>query len=325
MFRIIRETNIDFMGARKVALIISLALIVAGLVSLLAHGGPRYSVDFSGGRLVDLGFGSSDVVAADVRASLARIGLPDVEVQHYGADNLSEEGNGVILRFKDDQTLATTSGDAASPSAAIIEALEADNPGLSVDLRREESVGPKIGSELRGRAVQAILYALALILVYVGIRFEFIFALGAVVALFHDVFITLGLFSILNIEVSLPVVAALLTIAGYSINDTIVVFDRIRERRKGDQRRRIKEVINKSINQMLARTIIMSVTTLFSALALYLFGGAVIHDFALAIVIGVVIGTYSSIFVATALVYEILSARESAGKKPKKAAVAKAT
>jgi preprotein translocase SecF subunit len=324
MIRLIGQTNINFMGARKVAFIISALALLAGVVSLIAHGGPHYSIDFAGGRLIELAFVQETVPASDVRDALASIGLSDVEVQNVDSGGATGANPGVILRFKEEAL--TTDETGGSPTAQIITALKERVSGLEVDVRREESVGPKIGSELRGDAIKAIAFALGAILIYISIRYELIFAIGAVVALFHDLMVTLGLFSLLNLELSLPIVAALLTIAGYSINDTIVLFDRIRERRKAEQRKSFEDVINGSINQMLSRTIVTSVTTLFAALSLYLFGGAVIHDFAFAIVVGVVIGTYSSIFIASALVLTIQLERDRRShtrRKSTKTAVAR--
>lgn len=318
MLKIIGDTKIDFMARRRIGYIFSGILLLVGLISLIAHGGPRYSIDFAGGRLIEYGFPADDLSAGDVRAALSSIGFDDVEVVHFDAGGNTGEMSGVTLRIKEERLDETGSPDAASPSPAIIAAIQAAHPGVSLELRREESVGPKIGSELRGRAIQAILYALGAILIYVGFRYELTFALGAVAALFHDVLAVLGLFSLLNIEVSLPIVAALLTIAGYSINDTIVLFDRVRERRKLEQRRTLIDVVNRSINQVLSRTVVTSVTTLFTAGSLWLFGGPVIHDFALAIVLGVIIGTYSSIFVATSIAYELLERRAKRGRAPRK-------
>jgi len=322
MFKIIGDTRIDFMSRRRVGYIISAVVLLAGIISLIAHGGPRYSIDFAGGRLIEYGFPADDISAGDVREALSSIGLNDVEVVHFDAGGNTGGMSGVTLRIKEEHLDETGAPDAVSPSPAIIEAIQASHPGVSLELRREESVGPKIGSELRGRAIQAILYALGAILIYVGFRYELTFALGAVAALFHDVIIVLGLFSLLNIEVSLPIVAALLTIAGYSINDTIVLFDRVRERRKLEQRRTLIDVVNRSINQVLSRTIVTSVTTLFTAGSLWLFGGPVIHDFALAIVLGVIVGTYSSIFVATSIAYELLERRAKRGRAPRKTSAA---
>ena len=318
MFQIIGETHIDFMKSRVLAVCISGAVILAGIISLAAHGGPRYSIDFAGGRLVDLAFVNQPVPASDVRASLARIGLGDAEVQQYEAGAAGEH-SGVVVRFKEETTIEGRSVDEVSPTPAIIRALEEDHPGLEVDLRREESVGPKVGAELRNRAIQSITYALILILVYVGFRFELVYGLGGVVALFHDVFVVVGVFSLLNREISLTVVAALLTIAGFSINDTVVIFDRIRELRKTEQRRRIRDVMNLAINQTLSRTFITSFTVLMTALSLFFFGGPVIRDFALAMLIGLVSGTYSTIYVATAIALWLIDWREA--RKARKAAL----
>ncbi|MEZ4652269.1 MAG: protein translocase subunit SecF [Candidatus Eisenbacteria bacterium] len=191
------------------------------------------------------------------------------------------------------------------PSALLLDALQTEKPGLSGELLREELVGPRVGSELRQKAFWAVLISLVLILAYVGFRFEIRFAVGGVIALAHDVLVVLALFSVLNIEITIPVVAALLTIGGYSINDTVVVFDRIREQSRLHVGQKISDVMDLSINQTLSRTIITAFTTFLAALSLVIFGGEVIHDFALAMVVGVAIGTYSSIFVASALALDM--------------------
>jgi preprotein translocase subunit SecF len=191
------------------------------------------------------------------------------------------------------------------PSAQFIEKVNQRHPGVTAELRKEELVGPRIGEELRGKAIKAIVISLLLILLYVGFRFEFKFALGGVVALAHDVLITTFVLSLLDVEFTIPIVAALLTIGGYSINDTVIVFDRIREQSRQLIGHRLSEVMDISINQVLSRTIITSATTFLAAGALYLLGGEVIHDFALTMLIGIIVGTYSSIYVASALALEI--------------------
>jgi preprotein translocase SecF subunit len=325
MFQIIGDTKIDFLEYRRSAAFFSLFLLVACVAGLVVRGGPLYSIDFSGGRLVEIAFEGGTVEVAEVRDTLESIGLSNVEVQAVDAGGAVGEHPGMVLRFPDDSEITGVDG-ATSPTDVILATMTEAHPEVTIDIRRSDSVGPKIGGELRGKAVRAILAALGAILFYVAIRYEFNFAVGAVAALFHDVIIVFGVLTILGVEMSLPIVAALMTIAGYSINDTIVVFDRIRERRKSESRKTLLEIVNNSINQVLSRTIVTSVTTLFSALALFFFGGPVIHDFSLAIVLGVIIGTYSSIFVATSLAYVLLMRREhrGGGKKKKSPAVAPA-
>jgi preprotein translocase subunit SecF len=292
------EANYDFVGKRTTAAIISIALIVAGLVSLAVKGGPKYSIDFTGGSLVQVQF-AEPVPADDVRAALASIGHADAEIQRFGSPRE------MLVRIPD-------KGEDEDVEA-VKDALRDRWPGL--ELRREETVGPKIGGELREAAFEAILFALALILIYITIRFEFRFAVAAIMALVHDVLITLGVFSLANFEVSLAVIAAFLTIVGYSLNDTIVVFDRIRENLRAGARKVYSETLNKSVNQSLSRTIITSGTTLAVVLVLYLFGGSVLKDFAFALVVGVFVGTYSSIFVATPILVEWEQRRPRKAKK----------
>jgi preprotein translocase subunit SecF len=280
------EANYEFVGKRKVASLLSVALLVLGMGSLVARGGPSYSIDFTGGSLIQVQF--SEVVSVDaVREALSEVGYSQAEIQIFGAPNE------MLVRIQD-------TGD----QEAVKNVKEALRSRWDLDLRREETVGPKIGGELRSAAFQAVLLALVLILVYITVRFEFRFAVAAIVALVHDVLITLGVFSAANHEISLAVIAAFLTIVGYSLNDTIVVFDRIRENLRVPSRRRYAEILNHSINQSLSRTIITSGTTLVVVAVLLVFGGEVLRDFSFALVIGVLIGTYSSIFVATPLLVE---------------------
>ncbi len=292
------EAKYDFVGKRRIAAVISLVLVVAGLASLGMKGGPKYSIDFTGGSLIQVKF--SEAVPADaVRDVLGSVGHSEAEIQRFGGPDE------MLVRIPDQ-------GDDTA-MAELKEALRATWPEL--ELRREETVGPKIGGELRSAALQAIVFALALILIYVTIRFEFRFAVAAIVALVHDVLITLGIFSLGNFEVSLAVIAAFLTIVGYSLNDTIVVFDRIRENLRTPARKVYSELLNKSVNQSLSRTVITSGTTLVVVLLLYLFGGSVLKDFAFALVIGVLIGTYSSIFVATPVLVEWENRKPRKSKK----------
>jgi preprotein translocase subunit SecF len=281
------EANFDFVGKRRIAALISIVLIGIGVASLIVKQGPRYSIDFTGGSLIQVQF-PEPVPVDEVRQALNAIGYSEAEIQQFGAPNE------MLVRIQN-----------TDDSTAIQDVKEALRDRWDLVLRREETVGPKIGGELRGAATQAVILALVLILIYLWARFELRFAVAAIVALVHDVMITLGVFSATNHEISLAVIAAFLTIVGYSLNDTIVVFDRIRENlRVPSPRRRYAEILNRSVNQSLARTIVTSGTTIVVVGVLLFFGGEVLRDFAFALTIGVVVGTYSSIFVATPLLVE---------------------
>ncbi|MEJ2067342.1 MAG: protein translocase subunit SecF [Deltaproteobacteria bacterium] len=283
-------TKIDFMGKRLAAFIISSLLIIAGIVSLIVHGGPNYGIDFAGGTLIQVRF-SQPVTAGEIRESLKDVGLTGT-IQRFGAEGVGE----YLIR------LQTSSSDLEGLSATIKDALAKRFGKDTFEIRRTEMVGPKVGKDLRRKGLQAIIFALIGILIYISLRFKFRFAVGAVVALAHDVMITVGVFSLTNKEFSLPVLAALLTIVGYSLNDTIVVYDRIRENMGRMRREILEKTINISINETLSRTILTSFTTIIVVLILFLMGGGVIHDFTFALLIGIVVGTYSSIFVASPLV-----------------------
>ena len=303
MLQLIGETNIAFLKHRRFTYCFSGALVLATIGWLVVNGGPRMSVDFSGGTLLEIR--ASRVLPVDeVRSTLQKSGFQGAEIQQIGT------GQDLLLRFP-----AQERQDAF---VLIQAALQAQFPGTSVELLREETVGPKVGSELAKKAVWAILLALGGILVYVGFRYEFKFAVGAVMALLHDVFIVFGLLCFLNREMSLTVVAGLLTLAGYSINDTIVVFDRIRERIRNLRKESHERVFDIAVNETLSRTMITSLTVFFVAAALYIFGGAVINDFALAMVLGVAFGTYSSVFVAAALALEVWNFTDKGRKEAKK-------
>ena len=290
--RFFSNTNFDFLGIRKIGYAFSSSLILVGIISLILHGGPRYNIDFTGGTLVQLKF-EKDVQIEQIRDALTAKGYGDSEIKHFGA--LNE----IVIRAGINQT----TDELTNTFEPIIRAALPDNPFSE---QRLEKVGPKIGKELILDALYAILWAIILILIYVMWRFEIKFALGAILALLHDVTITIGIFSLLNIEISAPIIAAVLTIVGYSLNDTIVVFDRIRENLKVRQKDATSfiNIVNKSLNETLSRTIITSLTTLFVVTILYFFGGEVLSSFALALIIGIVIGTYSSIFIASPFVVE---------------------
>jgi preprotein translocase subunit SecF len=294
------NTNFDFMGRRMVAYVISGLALLISIGSLVIHGGPKYSVDFTGGVFVEVRF-DRPVDVAQLREAVLNVGLSGTQIQKVGAE---EE---YIFRMNDEEVAAKSrealGSEVSDPYGLIQYAVKERLPDAQMELRRQETVGPKIGGELRAQATKAVLIALALMLVYIGLRFPGLsFAVCAVLALFHDVIITLGVLSIMGVEVSLTVLAALLTIAGYSINDTIVVYDRIREELKAHRREPLQQVINRAVNLTLSRTLLTGLTTILALVALMLVGGIVIHDFALTLLIGVVWGTYSSVFVASALV-----------------------
>jgi preprotein translocase SecF subunit len=287
--RFLGKTSIDFIGRRRRAFMISAVIIVAGLISLAVKGGPDLSIDFKGGVLVQLKF-EKPVTTEDLRAALDPAGYGRSEIQTFA------RGNEVLIR-----TDIEGQGDSAEEVKSAIAASMPDNP---FETRREEQVGPKIGAELGKRAVLAIIFALVAILVYVAWRFQFRFAVAAVAALFHDVLVTLGIFSLTGKEISLAVVAAFLTIVGYSLNDTIVVFDRIREDLRKYHKDSYHGVLNASINETLSRTLMTSLTTLIVVLFLFFIGGEVLRDFSFALLIGVLVGTYSSMFVASPILVE---------------------
>jgi preprotein translocase subunit SecF len=283
------------MRYRRYAYAFSILLILAGVASVVIKGGFRLGVDFAGGVLVEYRF-DRQLEADQLRGALAGGGWPTAEIQ------ASEGGEVFLIRVpSDEERLAGE----ASPSSRILTAIQQEIPGLEGELLREEVVGPRVGRELRGKAFWAVLVALLGILIYVGIRYEFKFALGGVAALTHDVLVVLTFLSFTNKEITIPVIAALLTVGGYSINDTIVVFDRIRERMKGSGRAPDEPIFDLSINQTLSRTIITALTLIFTIEALLFMGGQVIHDFAFAMLIGVAIGTYSSIYVASAIALDL--------------------
>ncbi|MBN2140682.1 MAG: protein translocase subunit SecF [Desulfovibrionaceae bacterium] len=333
--RIIKpDTNIDFIGLRRLAFVVSGLLILVGALSLFIKGGPRYGIDFAGGIIVQVKFDSATELS-QVRGALADVDMPGLVIQRLG----DEADNEFLLR--------TSTSDIPSEQvrSMVSEAFKANLAGKSLDIQRLEMVGPKVGADLRTKALEALFFAVLLIAIYISGRFEqrwmaagimaaalfggvslldmlgadtgwlivaamlitlvlcwvlkLNYALGAVVALIHDVMITVGVFSLMDKEFDLTIIAALLTIIGYSLNDTIIVFDRIRENIKNKTSDSFAKTINTSINQTLSRTLLTSGTTLIVVVCLFVMGGAVIHDFALALLIGIFVGTYSSIFVAS--------------------------
>ena len=280
------DINLDFVGKRKLALILSGVVILLGLASLVVKGGPNLGIDFVGGTLVQVKF-TENTDAAKIKDSLDSLDLGSVVVQRFGDDP-----NEFLIRVQESNKEKNLSG-------LISGSLNAAYGEGQVDLRRVEMVGPQVGKDLREKGILSIVYAMIGILVYISWRFELRFAIGAIIALFHDVLITIGAFSITGREIDLPIIAAFLAIIGYSLNDTIIVYDRIRENYGKHQKKGFNSVINLSINETLSRTILTSGTTLLVVLALFVFGGGVIHNFAFAMLIGILVGTYSSIFVAS--------------------------
>ena len=281
--RSLKLPTIDFINKRKYAMVFSALLLIVSVISL-GWQGLKLGIDFTGGTLIEVGY-QQTANLEDIRTKLASASYMGTNVQYFGSDT-------EVLIQLEPQTISS-----AKLSSSIIQML-----GEGIDVRRVEFVGPKVGEELTNDGGLALLYALIGILIYVAFRFEYRFALGSITALIHDVIITLGVFSILQIEFNLTVLAAILAVIGYSLNDTIVVFDRIRENFLSTRHIEPVPIVNDALNQTLARTLMTSLTTLIVLLALFYLGGEVIHSFAGALIIGVVIGTYSSIFVASSMI-----------------------
>ena len=282
--------HIDFIGKRYLFMTLSAIIILIGMGALAVRG-LNYGIDFAGGTMVQVRF-AKPLSADDIRQALKDINMADASIQQFEDAQTHE----FLIRVEKSTTNLVGLSDTIK--AELEKAFGKEN----VDIRRVEMVGPKVGKDLRRQGMLAIIYALIGILIYVTFRFEFRFALGAIIALAHDVSITVGVFALLQKEFSLSIVAALLAIVGYSLNDTIVVYDRIRENMKSVGKREFTTVINDSINQTLSRTILTSLTTMLVLVSLFFLGGGVIHDFAFAMIIGVTVGTYSSIFIASPIV-----------------------
>jgi preprotein translocase subunit SecF len=286
-----KDANYDFMTKRRLVMLISIVPIVIGLVSIAVKGGLDTSIDFAGGMLIEVGFGDP-VPVHEVRAVLERAGFAGAEVTNFG------NARDVLIQIKH-------IGQPAETARRLEESLKTELGTHTVDVRRVETVGPKIGGELKSAAFWAVIWSCLGIIAYVTWRFQFRMAVAAIVAIIHDVFFTLGFFSIANKEISIAVIAAILTIIGYSLNDTIVVFDRVRENLQARRGREgFMSLVNISVNQTLSRTIITGLTTILSIVVLILVAGPVIRDFAITLLIGMVVGTYSSVYIASALLIE---------------------
>ncbi|MCU0834978.1 MAG: protein translocase subunit SecF [Chromatiaceae bacterium] len=288
---LLKDFNIDFMRWRWPAVIGS-AVVLGLFLAVMLLRGFNLGLDFTGGTLIEVGY-AEPVELSDVRATLAEAGFGGATVQHFGTSR------DVMIR------IAPQAGEEEAESVQLSDRVFAslrDAAGDAVELRRVEFVGPQVGEELREDGGLAMLFATIGILIYTAFRFEWRFAVGAVVALVHDVWFTLGIFSLFNLNFDLPVLAAVLAVIGYSLNDTIVIFDRVRENFRKVRKGTVIEIINQSLNETLSRTIITSGTTLLVLVVLYLFGGEVLEGFSFALLVGVLVGTYSTVYVATATV-----------------------
>ncbi|MEW5756419.1 MAG: protein translocase subunit SecF [Pseudomonadota bacterium] len=282
----LNDLNIDFMGKRKIAVIISLSLAILSIVAIATRGF-NFGIDFTGGTLIEVQYPESADLT-EVRQTLTDAGFPEAVVLHFGTSR------DVLIRIAPKEET-----NSAQLSNKILAALQTAHSG--VELRRVEFVGPQVGEDLSNDGFLAVLFALIGIFIYLVLRFEWRFSAGAVIATLHDIIITLGFFSITGLDFDLTVVAALLAVIGYSVNDTVVVFDRIREnfrKQRGDMS--TVAVMNDAINQTLSRTTITSWVTLLAVIALLLFGGDIIHSFSMTLIVGIVVGTFSSIYVASA-------------------------
>jgi preprotein translocase subunit SecF len=292
MFEIIKPgTKIDFMKRKWIGFLFSGIVMLVGIVSLILHGGPIYGVDFAGGTLVQVKFAQPVAIDA-IREALQVGGLAGASVQGFEAEGKGE----YLIR------LQTSSSDLAGLSTTIKAALTKQFGDKAFEVRRIEMVGPKVGKDLRTKGILATIFALIAMLIYISFRFDFRFAVGGVVAIFHDVIVTIGILSLLNIEFSILILAAILTIVGYSINDTIVVYDRIRENTPKMRREPFEKLLNVTVNETLSRTILTGMSTLMVLIVLFFMGGGVIHDFAFTLIVGIIFGTYSSVYIASATV-----------------------
>ncbi|MBC8414263.1 MAG: protein translocase subunit SecF [Nitrospira sp.] len=297
------KTKIDFMGKRKIALTMSGIFMLIGLLAIvqIGRGAANLGIDFAGGTAVQIKF-NEPIALDDVRETLNKGGIDEYDLQELTSENK------ILIRVKKkEQTLGTL-------STQIISVLREKYSEENVVVDSSTEIGPKVGARLRADALWAIIAAIIGILIYITFRFQFKFGVGATLATFHDVLAVLCIFYLTGKEINLILVSALMMIAGYSLTDSVVVFDRIRENLRFKSKKSIVEIINMSLNEVLSRTIITSLTTFFAAFTLYVFGGEVIHEFALAIMLGVAIGTYSSIFIASPIVL-MMGEENALGKK----------
>ncbi len=296
----LRDIKIDFIAKTKIGIIFSSTLIVLGIISLLINKGPNLSIDFTGGTVIRIEL-NENIQIDEVRLILSQSSLNSSEITE-----IFEIGN----PKKEFRIKTKANSNISELNRELLNLLSSFNP----QIRKIENVGPKIGGELQMQAVYAICLALIMLMIYIGFRFDSFYAFGSVLAIVHDVMFTLGIFSILQLEIDLSIVAAFLTIVGYSLNDTIVIFDRFRENSEKDLDLDLNQLANLSLNQTLSRTIITSLTTLIVVIILYFIGGEVIKYFAFALIIGVLVGTYSSIFVASPFMLYLKSKYKDKGE-----------
>lgn len=293
MINFFGKTNIDFVDFRRKGFMLSLALLIVGIISVIVQGGLNYGLDFTGGSFVEVHF-DENIDIGTMRSVISEIGLGDAVIQR-----VSEVNYNYIIRTQ------LTGHEGKSIGTVLNRVLSEKFPGKGVRIEREEMVGPVISRALQAKAIWVVLLGMFIILIYVSVRFTYRFGTASVIALFHDVLITIGVLSIVRAEFSSATIAALLTIIGYSINDSIVLSDRVKDNLKGERgRKSFAEIVNSGVNQNLARTVNTSLTTFFVLLALYFLGGRMIKDFTLTLLIGVVIGTYSSIVIVAGLVVD---------------------
>tara|TARA_Y100001970_G_C14224183_1_gene854540 strand:- start:35 stop:925 length:891 start_codon:yes stop_codon:yes gene_type:complete len=278
---LMKNITIDFVSKTRIALICSAIMISMGLISLVLNRGPNLSIDFTGGTIIQILF-NENLQIDELRSALKSTSLNKAEITQFGKNN--------EYRIKTNIN---------NKSQNVNDILSDNLSNYNYEIRRIENVGPKIGNELQLQAIYAIALALVMLMIYIGFRFDRFYSFGSVAAISHDILFTLGIFSLFNLEIDLSIIAAFLTIVGYSLNDTIVIFDRFRENSQKDLKLSMEEVANLSLNQTLSRTIITSFTTLLVVAILYYIGGEVIKYFAFALIIGVLVGTYSSIFIAS--------------------------
>lgn len=289
-------TDIDFLRYSKIAAVFSSLLVLIGLATFFVRGGLTYGVDFAGGTIVHVKFNDPPTIA-EVRQVLSATDIQDLSVQDFGLS-----GDEFLIRMAEPETDIGTDEDLTSPSAQVQDTLKEYFGERLLPVQRVETVGPKVGRNLRTRGILSVLFAALVMGTYIAFRFQLSFGIGAAVALFHDVLITATALLLMDVEFDLPIVAAFLTVIGYSVNDTVVVCDRIRENQRKMRRETLATIIQRSINEMLSRTLITSGTTLMVLLALYFLGGSVINGFAFVLLVGFTIGTYSSIYVASPIV-----------------------
>jgi len=297
------ETRYNFGRMMKPAVILSMAVIVIGIASLIWHGGPNYGIDFAGGTLIQIKF-QDEIDTDKIRNAFKSMGFEGSIIQDYGPKE-------VIVRT------AESGADAKGLTSRVDEAMGSSFGKGTYEIRRIEVVGPKVGRDLTRKALLAIVFSWIGILIYVGVRFEFRYALGGIIALIHDVLITITFLSLFNKEFDLNIVAALLTIIGFSINDTIDIFDRIRENARKNIRQSLHDIINMSVNQTLSRTILTSLTVLMVLIVLFFFGGGVIHDFTFTLLVGTIAGVYSTVFIASPIVLLFEKIRPTGLKRKK--------